>query len=154
MKLTLIIAAVLLLYLFARIWFGQGSHSDIHQLQQQITQQQKDNKSQEATNQQLQVEVDQLKSEDEAIEAYARSELGMIKKGETFYQIILHQPNAENNDNGPADGQNEQARTQSFTPTQAQSNQTVIRQRENAQEANPELPYAPTYIPRKELSND
>lgn len=158
MKLTLIIAAVLLLYLFARIWFGQGSHSDIYQLQQQITQQQNENKEQEAVNQHLQVEVDQLKSEDEAIEAYARSELGMIKKGETFYQIILRQPSASSNDNEQTTTQDGQGRAQSAAPIQVQktipADQTAIGQRETRQEDSQEQPYTPTYIPRKESSHD
>lgn len=141
MKLIIIIAGILLLYLFGRIWFGQGSHSDIYQLQQQITQQQNKNKEQEAINQQLQVEVDQLKSEDGAIEAYARSELGMIKKGETFYQIILRPPVE------PNDAEGEQS-------TQETAQAPATQPPEPVQQNSAEPSYRPTYIPRKEASHD
>lgn len=89
MKTIIIILAVLLLFVFGRIWFGQGSHSEISRLQQQIETQQKANEEQEQVNQKLKAEVKELKTVDDAIEERARSELGMIKKGETFYQTIL-----------------------------------------------------------------
>lgn len=39
-------------------------------------------------NQRLVAEVIDLKEGGETVETIARSELGLIKKGETFYQII------------------------------------------------------------------
>ena len=39
-------------------------------------------------NQTLAAEVDDLKQGYEAIEERARHELGMIKEGETFYQVV------------------------------------------------------------------
>lgn len=89
MKSLIIIFALLLLFLFGRIWFGQGSHTEIYRLQQQIDYQTEQNKQQIEINEQLRAEVDELKDEDDAVEEHARSELGMIKEGETFFQTIL-----------------------------------------------------------------
>jgi len=149
MKLIIIIAGILLLYLFGRIWFGQGSHSDIYQLQQQITKQQNKNKDQELINQQLQVEVDQLKAKDGAIEAYARSELGMIKKGETFYQVVLRPPVEPNDAQGE---QSVQAMPQEVPQRTIQA--PAAQPPENVQQNGVERSYMPTYIPRKEASHD
>jgi len=149
MKLIIIIAGILLLYLFGRIWFGQGSHSDIYQLQQQITKQQNKNKDQELINQQLQVEVDQLKAKDGAIEAYARSELGMIKKGETFYQVVLRPPVEPNDAQGE---QSVQAMPQEVPQRTIQV--PASQPPENVQQNGVERSYMPTYIPRKEASHD
>lgn len=149
MKLIIIIAGILLLYLFGRIWFGQGSHSDIYQLQQQITKQQNKNKDQELINQQLRVEVDQLKAQDGAIEAYARSELGMIKKGETFYQVVLRPPVE------PNDAQGEQSTQEMSQEAPQRTTQAPVSQPpENVQQNGVERSYMPTYIPRKEASHD
>lgn len=89
MKSLIIIFALLLLFLFGRIWFGQGSHTEIYRLQQQIDYQTEQNKQQTEINEKLRAEVDELKDEDDAVEEHARSELGMIKEGETFFQTIL-----------------------------------------------------------------
>ncbi len=40
------------------------------------------------TNQALQIEVDSLKNDASAIEAKARNDLGLIKKDETYFQIV------------------------------------------------------------------
>lgn len=89
MKPLIIILALLLVFLFGRIWFGQGSHTEIHRLQQQIGHQTENNKQQVDINEELRAEVDELKNEDGAVEEHARSELGFIKDDETFFQIIL-----------------------------------------------------------------
>lgn len=45
-----------------------------------------------ARNRALRVEIEDLREGKDAIEARARKELGMIKKGETFYQIVPGAP--------------------------------------------------------------
>lgn len=47
------------------------------------------NKNKLEENRKLEAELQQFKEGTNAIEARARSEFGMIKRGETFYQIIL-----------------------------------------------------------------
>ncbi len=83
------ILGLLILGLFVRLWVGPGSYPDLWRLQEQIAQQQTKNDEQAEKKLQLQMDVNNLAKDDAAVEAHARSELGMVKKGETFYQVIL-----------------------------------------------------------------
>ena len=82
------ILIVLLLILQYKLWFGDGNMREVWQLQSAIEEQKKENEKLRERNAALEAEVQDLKQGLEAIEERARSELGMIKKGETFYQII------------------------------------------------------------------
>ncbi len=84
---------VLLLMLQYRLWVGDGSLAEVWDLYQQVEAQRDENQSLRERNQALEAEVQDLKQGLEAIEERAREELGMIKEGETFYQII--EPPAE-----------------------------------------------------------
>lgn len=87
-KVLIFILIVLLVLLQYRLWFGEGSVRNIVNLKQQVAQQQAKNKNLAQRNKALIAEVQDLKSGHEAIEERARNELGMVKKGETFYQIV------------------------------------------------------------------
>ena len=84
---------VLLLSLQYRLWVGDGSLAEVWDLYQQVEVQRDENQSLRERNQALEAEVQDLKKGLGAIEERAREELGMIKEGETFYQII--EPPAE-----------------------------------------------------------
>ena len=88
MKALIAILIVLLLVLQYKLWFGDGNMREVWHLQTAIEEQKKENNSLRERNAALEAEVKDLKQGLEAIEERARSELGMIKKGETFYQII------------------------------------------------------------------
>ena len=88
MKALIAILIVLLLVLQYKLWFGDGNMREVWQLQAAIEEQKLQNKELRERNAALEAEVHDLKQGLEAIEERARSELGMIKKGETFYQII------------------------------------------------------------------
>jgi len=88
------IAAVLFILLLAlqyRLWVGQGSLAEVSRLNQAIEKQTAANAKQRERNDALDAEVQDLKKGVEAIEERARSELGMIKQDETFFQIIDEQ---------------------------------------------------------------
>ena len=72
------------------LWFGDGSLTAAWKLEERIQQQQHENEQLQYRNDALAAEVKDLKSGLAAIEERARSELGMIKQGETFVQIIDH----------------------------------------------------------------
>lgn len=84
---------MLLLSLQYRLWVGDGSLAEVWDLYQQVEIQREENQSLRERNQALEAEVQDLKQGLGAIEERAREELGMIKEGETFYQII--EPPAE-----------------------------------------------------------
>ncbi len=70
------------------LWFGDASLPDAWRLKKSIIEQTEQNKKLKTRNETLKAEVLDLKEGNDAIEERARSELGMIKKGEKFYQII------------------------------------------------------------------
>ncbi len=83
------ILGLLALLLFTRLWVGQGSYPDIWHLEQQKAEDNDLNDLQAERNRRLEQDVVSLRQNDAAVEEHARSELGMIKNGETFYQVIL-----------------------------------------------------------------
>ena len=78
----------LLLLLQYPLWFGSGGVYAIWQLNREIAAQQQENAKLKDRNQALEAEVVDLKEGLAAIEERARTELGMLKKGETFFQVI------------------------------------------------------------------
>ncbi len=82
------ILVVLILVLQYRLWVGDGSLAEVYHLKQQIDAQKAALKRLRKRNKALQAEVDDLRDGLEAVEERARSELGMIKEGEVFYQVI------------------------------------------------------------------
>lgn len=88
MKAIISALVILLVLLQVKLWFGEGSVMDVWQLEDAIAKQQTTNEQLKERNQALIAEVNDLKQGLEAIEERARSELGMIKKGETFYQVV------------------------------------------------------------------
>ncbi|WP_456375882.1 cell division protein FtsB [Thiolapillus sp.] len=71
-----------------RLWVGQGSRAEVYRLERQIERQQARLAQMHDRNEKLRAEVQSLKDGLEAVEARARLDLGMIKEGETFYQVI------------------------------------------------------------------
>ncbi len=92
MRILIVVLLLLLLLLQYRLWVGEGSLAEVHSLQQDIADQQAELEELRQRNRALQAEVSNLKQGLDAIEERARSELGMIRDGEIFYQIIEEQP--------------------------------------------------------------
>ncbi len=82
---TLLIVLVLLQY---RLWFSDGGMREVTQLRAEITAQRQENDTLRERNRTLAAEVQDLKKGTVAIEERARTDLGMIGKGETFYQVV------------------------------------------------------------------
>jgi len=70
------------------LWLGKGSWLRVWNVNQQITEQKDKNSSFKQRNETLNAEVRDLKQGNAAIEERARTELGMIKQDEVFYQVI------------------------------------------------------------------
>ena len=69
------------------LWFGKGGWMRVWQIGNELDVQKAGNRKLEARNASLAVEVKDLKTGTEAIEERARSELGMIRGDEVFFQI-------------------------------------------------------------------
>ncbi len=71
-----------------RLWVGEGSLAQVNSLNKQIADQQGENERLLERNRILEAEVLELKQGMETVEERARQELGMVKEGETLYQLI------------------------------------------------------------------
>lgn len=87
-RLVPLILLLLLAMLQFQIWFGVGNVPDALRLKRQVEAQAAENGSLAKRNAALAAEVADLKQGQAAIEERARTDLGMVKKGETFYQIV------------------------------------------------------------------
>ena len=85
--LTLIFVAVIALLQYP-LWLGKGSWLRVWDLNQKIVAQKDANAALKQRNDTLDAEVRDLKQGNTAIEERARSELGMIRQDEVFYQVI------------------------------------------------------------------
>jgi len=91
-----LLALVLLLAgLQAKLWWGEGGWSAARELRQKVNQQRVENEKLRQRNDALSAEVEDLKSGEAAVEERARSELGMIKPGETFYRVVEPRPQTD-----------------------------------------------------------
>jgi cell division protein FtsB len=88
MKLLLLTLFTLFLGLQYKLWFESDSLPRTWHLHQAIINQLAENQGLLERNNALAAEVEDLKHGRAAIEERARNELGMIREGETFYQII------------------------------------------------------------------
>lgn len=87
-KISWVILVYLLLLGQYKMWFSQESIVSYFQLQNTINNQTQLNINKEEINQTLYAEVDNLKSGLSALEERARTDLGLIRNGEYYYQVI------------------------------------------------------------------
>jgi cell division protein FtsB len=85
--LTLVLAVLIVLIQYP-LWLGKGSWLRVWEVDQQIRAQRETNRQLKARNDGLEAEVRDLKVGVEAIEERARSELGMIRHDEIFFQVM------------------------------------------------------------------
>lgn len=83
---------MLLVLVQYKIWLGDGGVPEILQLQEEVEREQLQVNKLNERNRSLEAEVQDLKTGLDAIEERARSELGMIRKNETYYQVIDPEP--------------------------------------------------------------
>ena len=81
------LAALVIVWLQAKLWLGEGGIADNADLQTQILSQQAENARLTERNRILDAEVRDLKQGLEAVEEHARLDLGMIRNGETFVRV-------------------------------------------------------------------
>jgi cell division protein FtsB len=79
---------LLFLALQYRLWFAEGSLAELHRLEGEIERQQTINDDLHTRNAQLEQEVLELQRGLESVEERARHELGLIREGESYYQVV------------------------------------------------------------------
>ena len=88
MRSLLAILLVVLIALQVKMWFGEGGYRDVKRLGVRVEEQARENEVLAQRNRELQAEVDDLRQGLHAVEERARSELGMVKENEEFYQVV------------------------------------------------------------------
>lgn len=86
MKLVVIFLVTSIALLQVKLWVGDGSWLHVRALKKEVEVQQQKVQELKERNQILEAEVQDLKNHLSALEERARTDLGMIRQGETFYQ--------------------------------------------------------------------
>lgn len=87
MKLIIATLVFLLGILQYQLWFTEGGILSAFRLQHAVDAKSRMNQALVVRNQVLHAEIQDLKRGRAAIEAHARYDLGMVRKGEIFYQV-------------------------------------------------------------------
>ncbi len=74
------------------LWLGKGGWLNVLQLEDKVINSRQENLQLQDRNKILYAEISDLKQGTDAIEERARTELGMIKRNEMFFQIIESSP--------------------------------------------------------------
>jgi len=82
---ALALAVILLQY---RVWLSEDGVREVARLRRAVIAQRAQNEQLAERNRQLAAEVRDLKTGMDALEERARSDLGMIARNETFYQVV------------------------------------------------------------------
>ena len=88
MKLLALSLAALIALIQYPLWLGKGSWLRVLEVDREIQIQREANRRLQARNAALDAEVSDLKEGMDAIEGRARSELGMVKHDEIFFQLV------------------------------------------------------------------
>ncbi len=97
MKILIAILVLLLVGLQYKLWLGDGSLSEVVQLSRELDLQNEKLRILRERNRILEAQVLDLQNGLDAYEEKARNDLGMIKQGETFIQLI---PSVKSESNG------------------------------------------------------
>jgi len=87
MRVLALLLGVLILALQFPMWLGKGGWLQVRETDRQLAVQREANAKLKARNGALDADVRDLKTGSEAIEERARSELGMMKSDEVFFQL-------------------------------------------------------------------
>ena len=91
-KLVLLIFFGMLIFLQYALWTGKQNVIDLYRLNRQVDNVRIENHELQDRNDRLHIDVIDIKSRLGAIESQARFDLGLIKPGETYYQIVRSEP--------------------------------------------------------------
>ncbi|MBY0269545.1 MAG: cell division protein FtsB [Burkholderiales bacterium] len=92
MRLLAITLTALILLIQYPLWLGKGGLLRVWDMERQIELQRQENGRLQTRNSALDAEVRDLKQGLEAVEERARSELGMVRHDEVFFQVLEESP--------------------------------------------------------------
>ncbi len=92
MRLLLFALVLVLALLQGRLWLSNDGLREVWRLDDQVFERSEENRELAARNAALEAEVLDLKQGLAAAEERARTDLGLVATGETFFQIIPYQP--------------------------------------------------------------
>ena len=95
MKALLLVFSTLLILLMAGLWVGSGSYPERWKTEERINAQEAKNNERKDDIEHIKADLEDVASGDGAIEERARSELGMTKENESFFEIILRPENTK-----------------------------------------------------------
>ncbi|HEX7349166.1 MAG TPA: cell division protein FtsB [Rhodanobacteraceae bacterium] len=88
LKWIALVLIALLIGLQVKLWVGEGGMHDLQAIRARVAAQQAQNVQLKQRNQALHADVEDLKHGQDAVEARARQQLGLVKPGEVFYQVV------------------------------------------------------------------
>ena len=88
MKIVIFLLVILLLILQYQMWFSRSGIVPTIHLKHAVAQQTKENQKLIKRNEQLLKNIQALKHSHDSVKTLAREELGMVKKGEVYYQFV------------------------------------------------------------------
>jgi len=108
MRLVTVVLVVLLVLIQYPLWWGHGGWLRVHELREALDAQAHKNADAKLRNQRIEGEVQDLQSGTAAVEERARYEMGMVKDGEVFVQLVS--PNTPASALAPAPASNTSTR--------------------------------------------
>lgn len=102
LKWLALILIALLIGLQIKLWVGDGGMRDLRAIRARVSEQQTENARLKQRNDALRADVEDLKHGQDSVESRARSQLGLIKPGEVFYQVVALPPGASTAAPAPA----------------------------------------------------
>ena len=88
MKMIRIVLVIALICLQYKLWFGEAGLLQLRRLTQKSIALEQENKLLQERNRGIESDIVGLKSSGQALEEQARSQLGMVKDGESYYQFV------------------------------------------------------------------
>ena len=87
-SIIIIVLFAILAFLQYRLWFETSGIRDVMHMKAELAKQQIETDKLKKSNELLMAQIKQLQTSEDSTETHARHELGMIKKGETFYEVV------------------------------------------------------------------
>ncbi|MEW5837419.1 MAG: cell division protein FtsB [Pseudomonadota bacterium] len=97
LKIVVILLALLFTALQYQLWFGEGSWPRAQAMREKLELQMSENEKLQQSNAVMEAEVLDLKTGLDAIEERARADLGLVRQGDVYFQVI--QPAAQSGQN-------------------------------------------------------